>query len=250
MAKKIAVSTHKGGAGKTVTTLALASGLAHKGERVLLVDVDPQGHCSLGLGLQLTTPTLKEFFERHPTLPLHDVVQRTYLESLDLVPSDLGLAWVAEGLSGRPKREELLARSMRSVDTDYDWILLDTPPNLGVLTQNAVAAADFVLIPTAPDARAVNAVEDLLNLLHVMKGDSYGHWGILMTKLDGRKTRTNTAIRESLASWKTKVFQTVIPLSEPLNQAQMAGKDIFTFDPASSGAVAYRQFIEELLHAL
>lgn len=250
MTKRIAISTHKGGAGKTSTALALASGLAHQGQRCLLIDLDPQGHCAPGLGVEVVGRTLKEFFQEHPTLALRDVIRPTTLKTLDLAPSDLGLAWVAEGLGGRPKREELLGRSLRAIENDYDWILIDTPPNLGVLTQNAVAAADFVLIPVGPDARANNAVEDLLNVVAALKGDSFSGWGILMTRVDGRKTRSNSVIRESLGTWKNKVFRTHIPLSEPLNQAQMAGIDPFSFDPKSSGAIAYRDFINEFQQSL
>jgi chromosome partitioning protein len=250
MATKIAIATHKGGSGKTVTTLALATGLARNGRRCLLIDLDPQGHCSPGVGLEVVPPTLKEFFERHPSLPLKDVLRPTYLEHLNVLPSDLGLAWVAEGLSGRPKREELLARSLRALDSEYEWILMDTPPNLGVLTQNAVSAADFVLIPTSPDARAVNAISDLLDLVRVMKGDSWNRWRILLTRVDSRKSKTNTVLREALEPWNGNLFRTVIPQSEPLNQAQMASKDVFSFDPASSGAIAYQELINELLTTL
>lgn len=250
MSKKIAICTHKGGTGKTVTALALAAGVARAGKRSLLIDLDPQGHCGPGLGLEITGATLKEFFERHPSLPLRDVIRETYLPNLHLAPSDLGLAWVAEGLSGRPKREELLTRSLRPVEASYDWIFMDTPPNLGVLTQNAVTAADFVLIPTSPDARAMNAIQDLLDLVRLMKGESFSAYGILMTRVDSRKSRTNTVVRESLTPWNEKVFETIIPQSEPLNQAQMASKDIYTFDPDSTGAVAYRHFIDELSRAL
>ncbi len=250
MTRRIAISTHKGGAGKTSTALALASGLAHQGSRCLLIDLDPQGHCAPGLGVEVSTPTLKEFFQQHPTLPLRSVIIDTTVPNLHLAPSDLGLAWIAESLGGRPKREELLGRSLRAIEADYDWILIDTPPNLGVLTQNAVAAADFVLIPVAPDARANNAVEDLLNVVVELKGDTFSGWGILLTKVDARKTRSNSVIRDSLGNWKTRVFRTVIPVSEPLNQAQMAGRDLFSFDPKSPGAIAYRDFISELHDSL
>lgn len=250
MAKKIAISTHKGGVGKTATTLALAAGFAQRGMRTLLIDLDPQGHCSPGLGLEVSEPTLKQFFERYPSLPLSDVIQPTYLDKLHVAPSDLGLAWVSEGLSGRPKREEFLARSLRPIESSYDVIFIDCPPNLGVLTQNAVAAADFIVIPIAPDARARNALVDLLDLVHLMKGESHDAYGVLLTRVDGRKSKTNSNLRASLEPWNEKIFATAIPESEPINQAQMASKDIYTFEPGSAGAIAYRQLINELAESL
>jgi len=250
MSHKIAISTHKGGVGKTVTALALAAGFAKRGLRTLLIDLDPQGHCSPGLGVEITEPTLKQFFERYPSLALSEIIRPTYLEKLHVASSDLGLSWVAEGLSSRPKRDEFLARSLRPLEVNYDWIVMDCPPNLGVLTQNAVTAADFVVIPTSPDARTVNAIQDLLDVVHLMKGEAYESYGILLTRVDNRKSKTNSNLRTSLAPWNGKLFETVIPQSEPLNQAQMASQDIYTFDPGSAGAMAYGQLINELITTL
>jgi chromosome partitioning protein len=241
MPQILAICTHKGGTGKTVTALSLAAGLADSGQRCLLVDLDPQAHSTIGIGLDVYEPTLKEFFERHPALVLRDVIQSSPANNnLDVAPSDLRLAWTAEGLSGRPKKEELLKRSLRQVERDYQWIVIDTPPSLGVLTQNAVAAADFILIPTQAEARAANAIADLLELVQVIKGDGFDAYGILLTRVDSRKSRTNTAVFKSLEPWETRIFKTTIPQSEPLNQAQMARQDIFHFDPGSAGADAYR----------
>lgn len=247
MSHKIAICTHKGGTGKTVTALALSTALANAGHRTLLIDLDPQGHCSPGLGVDVDQPTLKDFFERHPAMPLRDVAQRTHLDNLEIAASHLGLAWVAEGLGGRPKREELLRRSLKQVDQDYDWILMDTPPSLGVLTQNAVTAADFILIPTPPEARAGEAIVDLLQLVQMLKGDGFDRFRILLTRVDGRKTRTNTAVMAMLEPYKDHVFKTEIPQSEPLNQAQMARKDIYTYDNNSTGAQAYHRLLDELM---
>ena len=248
MSHTIAICTHKGGTGKTVTALALAAGIARAGQRCLLIDLDPQGHTTIGLDVEIDGPSLKEFFERHPTLPLREVTRRApHLANLHIAPADLRLAWTAEGLSGRPKKEELLKRSLKQVAADYDSILIDTPPSLGVLTQNALTAADFLLIPTVPEARATNAILDLLELVQVLKGDSFDAYRILLTRVDGRKSRTNHAVLEALAPWKDKLLQTVIPQAESLNQAQMAGQDIFRFDPKSTGAEAYRQLHQELL---
>lgn len=247
MLRTIAVCTHKGGTGKTVTALSLAAGFANARHRCLLVDLDPQAHSTIGIGLEIVEPTLKDFFERHPALPLSEVIQHApETHNLDVAPSDLRLAWTAEGLAGRPKKEDLLRRSLRQVEDEYDWILIDTPPSLGVLTQNAVAAADFVLIPTQAEARAANAIADLLELVRVLKGDQFDAYGILLTRVDGRKTRTNNAVISALAPWKAKILKTVIPQSEPLNQAQMARQDIYRFDPDSPGAVAYSNLVSEL----
>lgn len=248
MARTIAICTHKGGTGKTVTALSLAAGLANAGQRCLLIDLDPQAHSTIGAGLDSDGPTLKEFFEQHPTLPLREVIRPTGAsQNLHIVPSDLRLAWTAEGLAGRPKKEDLLRRSLKEVAADYDWILIDTPPSLGVLTQNAVAAADFLLIPTLPEARAANAIADLLELVHVMKGDGFEDYGILLTRVDSRKSRTNNAVLAALEPWMSKIFKTVIPQSEPLNQAQMSRQDIYRFDPTCAGAEAYRALTQEVL---
>jgi chromosome partitioning protein len=247
MPRTIAICTHKGGTGKTVTALALSAGLSQAGQRCLLIDLDPQGHSTIGLGLDVEGPTLRDFFERHPALPLDEVIHRApQHERLFVAVSDLRLAWTAEGLSARPRKEELLMRSLRRLPDDFDWILIDTPPSLGVLTQNAVAASDFVLIPAQAEARAPNAIADLLELVHVIKGESFDRYGVLLTRVDGRRTRTNSAVREALEAWQDKLLKTVIPQSEPLNQAQMARQDIFRFDPKCAGASAYRSLISEL----
>lgn len=247
MARIIAISTHKGGAGKTVTALALAAGLASSGERCLLIDLDPQGHSSIGIGIDRFERTMKDFFERHPALPLEDVVQPAPdREHLDVAPCDLRLAWITEALSGRPKKEELLRRGLRPLQARYGWIVIDTPPSLGSMTQNALAAADYVVIPTQADARAANAIADLLELIQLIKGDGFERFGILLTRLDVRKTRTNAAVLAALDRWDTRLLKTFIPVSEPLNQAQMARRDIFHFAPDSAGAFAYHELIDEL----
>ena len=190
---------------------------------------------------------MSEFFMKHPSLPFTDVVQNTSRDGLDIAPSDLRLAWTAESLSGRPKREELLKRSLKRFESQYDWIIMDTPPSLGVLTQNAIAAADFVLVPCVLEARAVNALADILELVQVIKGESFNRLGILVTRVDARKTRSNAAVRQALTPWQDRVFKTFIPQSEPLNQAQMVRQDIFQYDGNSAGAQAYNQFLDELI---
>jgi chromosome partitioning protein len=247
MIHSIAVCTHKGGTGKTVTALTLAAGFAETGRRTLLVDLDPQSHAALGLGVESSGLTMKDYFERHPTLPLTEVIRPAHGRSgLDVAPSDLRLAWTAEALAGRPKKEDLLRRGLKQVAANYDVVVVDTPPSLGVLTQNAVTAADFVLIPAVAEARAADAVADLLELVHLLKGEAFNAYRIVLTRLDARKSRTNSAVLAALGPWEPHLLRTVIPQSEPLNQAQMAREDIFRFDPGSAGAGAYRELINEL----
>jgi chromosome partitioning protein len=247
MSHVIAVCTHKGGTGKTVTALTIAAGFASAGQRVLLVDLDPQAHSTVGVGVEAVEPTLRDFFERHPSIPLADVIRHApSRDGLDVAPSDLRLAWTAEGLAGRPKKEDLLRRALRQVNANYDIVVIDTPPSLGVMTQNAVTASNLILIPTVPEARAADAIADLLELVHLLKGEAFDAFRIVLTRFDSRKSRTNAAVLAALRPWERQLLRTVIPQSEPLNQAQMARQDVFRFDPGSVGAKAYQELINEI----
>lgn len=247
MTHTIAVCTHKGGTGKTVTAISLAAGFAESGRRCLLVDLDPQGHSTLGVGVNAVDPTLNEYFSRYPAYLFNDVIQHApSRDHLDVAPSDLRLAWTAEGLAGRPKKEELLRQGLQEVNDAYDIVVIDTPPSLGVLTQNAITAADIILIPAPAEARSANAIADILELIHILKGGLFRDYRVLLTKVDGRKSKTNAAVLEALMPWHGVILRTSIPQSETLNQAQMAGHDIFQFDPLGAGAAAYRDLIAEL----
>lgn len=247
MPHTIAICTHKGGTGKTVTTLALAAGFAMQRKRTLLIDLDPQAHSTIGLAVEPDGVTLKDFFEQHPALPLRKILRSAGTSGyLQVAPADPRLAWTAEILSGRPKKEELLKRSLREIVVDFDRIVIDTPPSLGVMAQNAVVAADFIVIPTLAEARAGNAIQDFLELVRLLKGDSFESYRILLTQVDGRKTRTNSAVAEALNPWSERICRSYIPLSEPLNQAQMIHQDIYTFAPDCTGAKAYQELLEEL----
>ena len=247
MATVVAIANQKGGVGKTTSTHTLGEAMAASGARVLLVDLDPQAHSTIGIGIDPVDPTLNDFFERHPGIPFRDVIRHApERDHLDVAPSDLRLSWTAEGLAARPKREDILRRGLREVAADYDVVVIDTPPSLGVLTQNAVVAADFILIPAPAEARAANAIVDILELVHLLRSEGFNAHRVLLTRVDSRKSKTNAAVLEAILPWSGIVLRTVIPQSEPLNQAQMARQDIFRFDPGSAGATAYRELINEL----
>ena len=249
-ARTISIATHKGGTGKTVTAMGLSSALTRaKGKKTLLVDLDPQGHSTLGLGVELndSEPMLRELFEQRP-LPIDQVIKKTHLKGLDVVPSNIRLERFAHMLYTRPKREEILKRALRPVSNKYDFIVVDCPPSLGALTEAGIAAADLMLIPCQMEARAADGLADLLEVIGIIKGESFSAWRILLTKVDTRKTITNQAVMETLSPWQDKILKTSIPQSEPLNQAQIERTDIFNFEPKSKGALAYEALTEEILN--
>jgi chromosome partitioning protein len=247
--KTIAITTHKGGTGKTVTAMSLGAALVRAQKKCLIVDLDPQGHSSLGLGLEINHKdlTIRDFFIE-PPVPIDRVIRRTTTDNLHIIPSNIRLARVAQSLYMRPKREELLKRGMNPVRDHYDFIIIDCPPSLGALTENAIAAADLIIIPCQMEARAADGLVDLLEIINIIKGEEFNDWRILLTKLDSRKSITNQAVMTQLAQWEEKIFKTTIPQSESLNQAQIERTDIFTFEPKSKGALAYESFAQEILN--
>jgi len=246
----IAVATHKGGTGKTVTSMALASAFARAGKRTLLVDLDPQGHSTIGLGLEIGQGdlTLRDLFSDTST-GIERVAKETHIPLLHIAPSDIRLERVTHHMYTRPKREETLQRALEPAAGNYDFVLLDCPPSLGPLTEAAIGASDLVIIPCQMEARAADGLVDILELISLLKGQIFDSWRILLTRLDTRKSVTNAAVMAGLDRWQDRVFQTTIPQSEPLNQAQIQRTDIFTFDPKSNGAQAYEALSKEILQS-
>ena len=248
MLRTIAIATHKGGTGKTVTTMALGAALALTKNRTLLVDLDPQGHSTIGIGVELADSdlTIQDMFGDSPK-PLSQIIRETHLPYLYIVPSSIRLARLTQSLYARPRREEILKRALSPVLSQYDFILIDCPPSLGVLTEAAIAAADTILIPCQMEARAADGLVDLLEVISIIKGEDFENWHIVLTRVDPRKSITNQAVRGALARWEHKIFKTFIPQSEPLNQSQIARTDIFSFEPKSAGAIAYKALARELV---
>src|SRR5580658_8385390 len=247
MSTIIAVATHKGGTGKTVTSMALSAALARAGRRTLLIDLDPHGHATLGLGVEVADDdsTIRDAFS-DTVVPLARIQKNTDTPNLHVVPSDIRLERVTHHMYTRPKREDLLRKALEPVRESYDFIVLDCPPSLGPLTETAIAAASIVVIPCQMEARAADGLVDVLELISLIKGEDFDAWRILVTKFDPRKSVTNDAVLAGLARWQDRMFNTRIPQSEPLNQAQIQRTDIFTFDPKSSGATAYEALANEI----
>ncbi|MEW6441105.1 MAG: ParA family protein [bacterium] len=249
----IAVSNQKGGVGKTTTTVNLGAGLARFHEkRVLIIDLDAQGHVSISLQ--------RPFAEREAGLSnvlsardgsLMDAIAPTGLENLDITLSDPALIETEGQLAARIGREFVLERALGRAKTYYDFILIDCPPGLGNLTVNAFVAADHILIPCELSALALEGMEGLLDAIDTVQyrlNHPVQILGILPTRVDLRNVTMNEAAFDRLREFfGEKVFRTHITVNTDLNKAQLAGKSIFEFAPGSTGARNYRALSEEVL---
>jgi len=249
MTTTIAVATHKGGVGKTVTSMALGAAFARASQETLLVDLDPQGHCALGLGVEIEESdlTIRDFFHEPGAFPLKRIIRPTQVRQLSIAPSNIRLAPVSQALYMKTKREEILERGLAPIRSQFEYIVIDCPPTLGVLSEAGINTADLIIIPCKMEARAADGLVDLLDVISALKGEGFDNYRILITHYDSRKSVSNEVVMAQLSNWKERFFRTYIPLNEALNQAQMDRTDIFSFDPKGKGALAYEALAKEIL---
>lgn len=251
MARILALSNQKGGVGKTTTAINLAASLAAAGQRVLLVDVDPQGNATSGVGVDRNATQRGVYDVLLGYLDAEDAIVATDLAGLHLLPCTADLVGADVELVDQPHRERRLRRELQEIRADYDWILIDCPPSLGLLTLNALVAADRVLIPLQAEYYAMEGLSQLLRTITAVRrglNPELRREGIVVTMYDRRNNLCREVALQAQELFGDEVFRTVIPRNVRLGEAPSYGLPALQYAPRSSGTRAYLSLARELLH--
>lgn len=251
MGKAIAIFNQKGGVGKTTTNINLAACLAMKGKRILIIDVDPQGNTTSGMGiskknLEATTYEILIEDNYHP----EEAILSTTVENLDIMPASVQLAGAEVQLIELAGREKRLKRAIDLLRPMYDYIFIDCPPSLGILTINSLTAVDSVLIPIQCEFYALEGVSQLMSTIDIVQRNlnpALEIEGVILSMFDGRTNLSIQVVEEVKKYFKEKVYTTVIPRNVRLAEAPSYGMPVIQYDPKSSGAIAYKEFADEFL---
>lgn len=250
MAKTIAIVNQKGGVGKTTTAVNLTAALGAKGYRVLLVDIDPQGNSTSGLGVSKRALEHSSYSVLVDKVPITDVILKTPYKNVYLLPSNIDLAGAELELVDQDKRESRLKNALANVMDDFDFIFCDCPPSLGLVTVNALTAANGVLVPIQCEYYAMEGLSQLVTTIRTVKR-LYNPYiemeGILLTMFDGRLNLTQQVVSEVKRCFPKKVYSTVIPRNVRLSEAPSFGQPVLYYDKNSKGAEAYNALADEFV---
>lgn len=250
MSKTIAICNQKGGTGKTTTSVNLSAALADLGKKILLVDMDPQGNATSGVGINKNEIKNSAYEILLHRVSAENAILKTPVTNLDLIPCNIHLTGAEIELVGVLSRENRLKKALADIKDRYDFIIIDSPPSLGLLTLNSLVAANSILIPIQCEFYALEGVSQLLNTITLIRdglNPALEIEGVLMTMADFRTNLTPEVIGEVKKYFKEKVYQTVIPRNIRLSEAPSYGKPISRYDSASIGSKKYADLAREVL---
>lgn len=252
MGRIIALANQKGGVGKTTTSINLGACLAKLGKKVLLIDADAQGNATSGLGIRKADIKADVYDILVNETPITEVIIHTSRKNLDIVPATIQLSGAEIELTSQMAREKRLADAVLPIRDAYDYILIDCPPSLGMLTINAFTTCDSILIPVQSEYYALEGLSQLLNTIQLVQkhfNPNLKIEGVLLTMLDARTNLGNEVVEEVKRFFKDKVYQTIIPRNVRLSEAPSHGMSIIDYDPSSRGAKEYMALAKEVLAA-
>lgn len=251
MARIITIFNQKGGVGKTTTVINLAAGLGKLKKKVLVIDIDPQGNATSGLGVDKASLDLSVYDALINELDLASIIMESSSENVDIIPSNVDLAGAEIELIEIPERELILKRAIENMDREYDYIFIDCPPSLGLLSINGLSASHSVLIPIQCEYYALEGVSQLMDTIVLVKqglNPDLEIQGVVLSMFDGRTNLSIQVVDEVKKYFKNKVFTSIIPRNVRLAEAPSYGLSIIDYDAKSRGAEAYMDLAEEFLY--
>ena len=250
MAKKLAIVNQKGGVGKSTTAINLGAALAEEGLKVLLVDIDPQGNASSGLGIDKNDVEYSIYDLLLEGIDFSEAIISVTDSKLDIIPANIDLAGAEIELVSQISRESRLDKALQDDSDIYDYILIDCPPSLGLLTLNALTAADGVIVPIQCEYYALEGLGQLLETIKLVQNNLNSNLeleGVLLTMYDSRTNLSDQVADEVKKHFSNEIYETVIPRNVRLSEAPSFGQSIISYDNRSSGAKAYRELAQEVL---